>query len=366
MVGHLIFLAAAEYKRQHTRRPMDPESEVTAWVFGCTDSGLVRKNNEDAYVIADLTGDSAVASTVPSGADAPLLDRTQRGEVAMLRKMTVGEHGLLLAVSDGMGGAEAGEFASYLVVESIREGLAAPAADSPTGSLVREAVERANNVVFESAESHPRQSGMGATLTSVLVRKDRAYIACVGDSRCFIIRGGRVSLVTRDQSLVESLVELGHLTREQAETSPHRNVILQALGTRAEVAVALSRIKLHRGDMVLICSDGLSGKVRADELLEIALAGPTIEIAGRRMVALANERGGEDNITLILTHFGGPGLEEAPDGLGVTGALEKIHGFDHAAGGGYEVHQDRSTNKLEPPTPATRKLVDELTGDDET
>lgn len=345
---------------------MDPESEVTAWVFGCTDSGLVRKNNEDAYVIADLTGDSAVASTVPSGADAPFLDRTQRGEVAMLRKMTVGEHGLLLAVSDGMGGAEAGEFASFLVVESIREGLAAPAADSPTGSLVREAVERANNVVFESAESHPRQSGMGATLTSVLVRKDRAYIACVGDSRCFIIRGGRVSLVTRDQSLVESLVELGHLTREQAETSPHRNVILQALGTRAEVAVALSRIKLHRGDMVLICSDGLSGKVRADELLEIALAGPTIEIAGRRMVALANERGGEDNITLILTHFGGPGLEEAPDGLGVTGALEKIHGFDHAAGGGYEVHQDRSTNKLEPPTPATRKLVDELTGDDET
>ncbi|MBK6315988.1 MAG: serine/threonine-protein phosphatase [Blastocatellia bacterium] len=337
---------------------MDPEHEVSAWVFGCTDTGLVRKNNEDAYVIADLTSESAIASSIPAIADAPFLDRTQRGEVAMLRKMTVGEHGLLLAVSDGMGGAEAGEFASYLVVESIREGLAGQR-DSPTGSLVREAVERANNVVFETAGSHPRQTGMGATLTSVLVRDDRAYIACVGDSRCFIIRSGKVSLVTRDQSLVESLVELGHLTREQAESSPHRNVILQALGTQPEVAFALTRWKLYRGDMVLLCSDGLSGKVTSDELLELALAGPTIEIAGRRMVALANERGGEDNITLILTHFGGPGLEVAPEGRGVTGTLEKIHGFNHAAGSGYEDNRDLSTKKLEPATPVTRKLDDD-------
>jgi serine/threonine protein phosphatase PrpC len=343
---------------------MDPEQEVTAWVFGCTDAGLVRKNNEDAYVIADLTSRSAIASSIPAGADAPFLDRTQRGEVAMLRKMAVGEHGLLLAVSDGMGGAEAGEFASYLVVESIREGLAASQGDSPTGSLVREAVERANHVVFETAESHPRQTGMGATLTSVLVRGDRAYIACVGDSRCFIIRHGRVSLVTRDQSLVESLVELGHLTREQAESSPHKNVILQALGTRKEVAVALTRLKLYRGDMVLLCSDGLSGKVTAEELLELAMAGPTIEIAGRRMVAMANERGGEDNITLILTHFGGPGLVVAPEGAGVTGTLEKIHGFNHAAGSGYEDNRDLSTKKLEPVTPTTRKLDDD--GADET
>lgn len=339
---------------------MDPEHEVIAWVFGCTDAGLVRKNNEDAYVIADLTSRSAIASSIPAGADAPFLDRTQRGEVAMLREMSVGEHGLLLAVSDGMGGAEAGEFASYLVVESIREGLAGQK-DSPTGSLVREAVERANHVVFETAESHPRQSGMGATLTSVLVRSDRAYIACVGDSRCFIIRGDHVSLVTRDQSLVESLVELGHLTREEAETSPHRNVILQALGTKKEVAVALTRLKLYRDDKVLLCSDGLSGKVSAEELLELVLAGPSIEIAGRRMVALANERGGEDNITLILTHFGGEGLEVAPEGKGVTGTLEKIHGFDHASGSGYEDNRDRSTKKLEPITPATRKLDDDGT-----
>jgi len=334
---------------------MADDREVSAWVFGCTDTGLVRKNNEDAYVIADLTGQMSAASLAPAGAESSNVDRTQRGEVAMLRKVPVGEHGLLLAVSDGMGGAEAGEFASFLVVESLRENLAGHH-DSPTGKLVRQAVERANNIVFETAASHPRQTGMGATLTSVLVRGENAYVAAVGDSRCFLIRDGQIRQVTRDQSLVESLVELGHITREQAETSPHRNVILQALGTRPDVAVALTRLRLFRGDMLLLCSDGLSGKVSSEELLELATDGPSIEIAGRRMVALANERGGEDNITLVLAHVDGAGLEAVPAGRTVTGTLEKIHAFDHASGSGYEEDRDLSTRPLEKPGATTRKL----------
>jgi serine/threonine protein phosphatase PrpC len=314
---------------------MSVDSEVIAWVFGCTDVGRVRKNNEDAFVIADLTANAAAGSMAPAGAPVAASDTTERGAEGMLRKCRLGAEGLLLAVSDGMGGAEAGEIASHLVVESLREDLVANRERS-TGGLVRSAVERANNVVFGAAGQHPKRGGMGATLTAAFVREDRAYVAGVGDSRCYVIRGKRIRQVTRDQSLVESLVELGHLTREEAETSPHRNVILQALGTRPEVAVALTRLQLYRGDMLLLCSDGLSGKISAEEMLALALAGPTLDEGCRKMVALAKDRGGEDNITVILSHFSGAGLGQPVEAQSVTGTLEKIHGFNHASGVGYE------------------------------
>jgi serine/threonine protein phosphatase PrpC len=248
-----------------------------------------------------------------------------------------------------MGGAEAGEIASFLVVESLRRDLSHPQPGRPTGRLVREAVERANNVVWGEAESSPRRSGMGATLTAALVREDRAYIAGVGDSRAYVIREERIRQLTRDQSLVESLVELGHITREQAETSPHRNVILQALGTRPSVAVALARVQLRRGDLLLLCSDGLSGKLSNEELRDIALDGPTIDEAARHMVAVAKERGGEDNITVILTHLSGAGLESPSTDEAVTATIEQIHSFNHAAGAGYaEDEVDTDTQPIEP------------------
>lgn len=313
---------------------MTSDREITAWVFGCTDVGLVRTNNEDAYVIADLSGQT-VASVPPDGVMITQSDGTLRADEGLLKKCRVGDKGLLLAVSDGMGGAEAGEIASFLVVESIREGLTSPK-DHGTGRLVRSAVEKANSVVYNAASENPQRSTMGATLSAVFVREDRAYVAGVGDSRCYLIRGRRIRQVTRDQSLVESLVELGHLTREEAETSPHKNIILQALGTRQEVAVALTRLELHRGDLILLCSDGLSGKVGDEEMLEFALGGPTIDEAGRRLVKLAKERGGDDNITVILAHLSGPGLQSPDEQTGVTGTLKKIHGFNHAAGTGYD------------------------------
>src|SRR5205085_384582 len=184
--------------------------------------------------------------------------------------------------------------------ENLRRGLAVPQEGRPTAGLVREAVENANHVVWGEAEASPARTGMGATLTAALVRGDRAYIAGVGDSRAYVIREKRIRQLTRDQSLVESLIELGHITREEADISPHRNVILQALGTRPKVAVALMRLRLRRGDMLLLCSDGLSGKLANDELAALALAGPTIDEACKKMVLTAKERGGEDNITVIL------------------------------------------------------------------
>src|SRR5215203_4485054 len=147
---------------------MSEDREVTAWVFGCTDVGIVRKNNEDAFVIADLTANAAAATPPPAGASVSAADTTERGDEGMLRKSRIGPQGLLLAVSDGMGGAEAGEVASYLVVESLREDLSSHR-DRSTGSLVRAAIERANNVVFDAAGRNPRRGGMGATLTAVFV-----------------------------------------------------------------------------------------------------------------------------------------------------------------------------------------------------
>ena len=333
---------------------MSSDRDITAWVYGCTDVGVVRRNNEDAFVIADLTTHAAASSVPPPGADVGEPDGTERGAEGTLRKCRVGQHGLLLAVSDGMGGAEAGEIASYLVVESLRQDLMTPQ-DRSTGNLVRQAVEHANHVVFDAASNTPRRNGMGATLTAAFVRENRAYVAGVGDSRCYVIRGRRIRQVTRDQSLVESLVELGHLSREEAEVSPHRNIILQALGTKPDVAVALTKILLNRGDMLLLCSDGLTGRIGAEELLEMALDGPTIDEACRRMVALAKERGGDDNITVILAHLAGPGLEPPGDSVAVTGTLQKIHGFNHAAGIGYE-GEDAPTEPIRPQEAPTARL----------
>jgi serine/threonine protein phosphatase PrpC len=340
---------------------MSSDVEVTAWVYGCTDTGVVRRNNEDAYVIADLDGGVAVGSNAPQASAEGDADPMTRGDHGLFRKVHVGEQGLLLAVSDGMGGAEAGEIASFLVVESLRRDLLTAPRDRPTARLIREAVERANHAVWGEAEASPQRSGMGATLTAVLVRGDRAYIAGVGDSRCYVIRGKQIIQVTRDQSLVESLVELGHLTREEAEASPHRNVILQALGTRPRVAVALAKLRPRRGDLLLLCSDGLSGKLTDEEMATCALTGPTLESACQQMVEVAKERGGEDNITVILAHLSGPGLPQPADAEGVATTLEAIHSFNHAAGAGYAesepepdrpepaVDSDAPTGKLKPP-----------------
>lgn len=314
---------------------MTSASDFTAWVYGCTDVGAVRRNNEDAFVIADLGSRASAGSEPPAGLSTDDADATSRGPCAMLKKVQVAGPGLLLAVSDGMGGAEAGEIASFLVVENLRRELSAANTERPTAKLVREVVERANHIVYGEAESNSLRAGMGATLTAVLVRGERAYIAGVGDSRCYVIRERRIRQVTRDQSLVESLVELGHMTREEAEISPHRNVILQALGTKPSVAVALARLRLRRGDLLLLCSDGLSTKLGDDEMAEMALAGPTLEEACQRMIRRAKERGGEDNITAILAHFSGTGLEPPTHEERVTRSLEQIHAFNHATGAGY-------------------------------
>jgi serine/threonine protein phosphatase PrpC len=256
-------------------------------VFGQTDVGRVRQNNEDAFVIADLMVSQPIHA-MPSPID-----------------LEVGVRGVLLAVSDGMGGAQAGEVASALTLHSLRRGMSAEAATAE--EALTQSVERANRKVWDVATSSGRK-GMGATLTAVLLHGKRAYVAEVGDSRAYVLRGSRMIPLTHDQSCVQLMLDAGALTREEAETFEYRNVIVQAIGTKPSVVVALNRFTLRRGDRLLLCSDGLSGKVKDDEIRGILSAASRVDAACAELIALANARGGEDNITVVLAEMQGEGL----------------------------------------------------------
>jgi serine/threonine protein phosphatase PrpC len=320
----------------------DETGRVRIAAYGVSHVGMVRTNNEDAFIIADLEIDG---------------DEVEMWETPR----TVGRRGALLAVSDGMGGAAAGEIASAITVESLRHWLHEDHAGIQTGSLIENAVGEANRSVYDAAQTAERQ-GMGATLTAVLVRGTVAHIAEVGDSRAYLVREGRIRQVTRDQSYVQLLVEQGLITRDQAEQSPYRNVILQAMGQRPEVHVALGRLELRHGDRFLLCSDGLSGKVGDEEMRDVLALAETLETACRRLIDLANHRGGEDNITIVIAEATGEGLATSTPEEGITRTLANVREFDLKAGSPsqsaampapiVETSPSHVTAMLTPPAPA--------------
>lgn len=263
-------------------------TDLTLTVFGQTDVGRVRKNNEDAFVVADLTTAARVHSMTRSAS------------------IPVGERGVLIAVSDGMGGATAGDVASTIALRSLRVGMNAGSPDGANAAL-KTSVECANTNVWNFACANGKK-GMGATLTAMLVHGLCAYIAEIGDSRAYLLRGGRFVQLTRDQSLVQDLVDHGAMTPEQAGKSDYRNVILQAVGVKPEVPVVMTRVMLRRGDRFLLCSDGLSNKVTSADM-QRTLTAPALEFACTALVETANARGGEDNITAVSVEVAG---EAAP------------------------------------------------------
>src|SRR5262245_21192539 len=192
-----------------------PRMEVTVRLFGRTDVGQVREHNEDNFIVADLTKES-------------------RGLMEADRTQTVGERGALLGVCDGMGGAAAGEVASQLAVDIIYQRMLAGAPpkdhDGLAARLVH-AIEAAGLRIFSEAKLDRTRRGMGTTSTIASLMDDHLFLGQVGDSRAYILRGDRLVQATRDQSLVNQLIEAGQLTEEEAETFEHNNIILQALGT---------------------------------------------------------------------------------------------------------------------------------------
>ena len=205
----------------------------------------------------------------------------------------------LFAVADGMGGAQAGELASRLAAAAIEEGGLAMQGEEGVAGVVR----TANARIFEHSVRDPNAAGMGTTATVALVDEDAetATLAHVGDSRAYRYRDGVLEQLTTDHSLVGELVRSGRLTEDEAAVHPHRSVITRALGTEADVDVDTLTVDLRAGDLVLLCSDGLSAMVRDDEivrLIEAARSDP--HDAAKALIAAANAAGGEDNVTVVL------------------------------------------------------------------
>jgi serine/threonine protein phosphatase PrpC len=275
--------------------PSASRPEIRVRLFGRTDVGQIREHNEDNFLVADLT-------------------RRSRSLLEGDREQVLGEWGSAFGVCDGMGGAAAGEIASQLAVDIIYEKLVQGDPPREHDDLARRlvrAVEEAGARIFNEARADRTRRGMGTTATIAALMDSRLFVAQVGDSRAYILRGSRLVQVSRDQSLVNQLIEAGQLTEEEAETFEHNNIILQALGTAETVQVDLTYVDLEQGDRLLLCSDGLSGMVRGDELKEVLLACQDPLEACRELTDRANRAGGHDNITVIVVDFLGAGLAPA-------------------------------------------------------
>jgi len=299
---------------------------VQVSVFGKTDLGQTREHNEDTFLVADLsTGNASLHPEV--------------------RRHEVGPRGSLFMVADGMGGAAAGELASAMAADLIYRHLATVWATDDDASperfafRMREAVELANQKIYSYAREHPEVRGMGTTVTAAGVDGHDLYLAKIGDSRAYLVRKGEAIQLTKDQSLMQRLVDAGELTEEEAEQSERRNIILQALGPDPRVKVDLTHQTLRRGDTLVLCSDGLSGLVRREEFSAMVRDHPELSNLCAALIDLANSRGGPDNITVVAAHFEGEGLPEPSETEGV----------------GYSVYNlpDTDVDEDEPaPTPA--------------
>lgn len=207
--------------------------------------------------------------------------------------------GGVLVVADGMGGAKAGEVAAQMAVDAVGA-LAAPV--SPED--VRTAVGEANSAIRRMASDDPDKSGMGTTLTAALMRDGHIEVVHVGDSRAYLWRDGALTQITQDHSVVAELVRRGSITAEEAESHPHRNVITRALGAEPEVDVDTVSTEVRDGDVVLLCSDGLSSYVAESAIAGVLASAGSLEVAARELVAAANAAGGTDNVTVVLGRVG--------------------------------------------------------------
>ncbi len=243
-------------------------------LFGLTDIGLVRKNNQDSYAIRVLDDDLAIA-----------------------------------VVCDGMGGAQAGNVASAVAVEAFsaaledacKEGI--PPDAERKQELLRKACRTANTQVHQLSLSNPECHGMGTTLVAALILSHEIFVVNVGDSRCYIFADNCLNQITSDHSLVQVLVDCGDITPEEARTHPKKNLITRALGIEEEIRCDIFKVDRHEGDKLLLCSDGLTNVV-TDETLKSELSllvSP--EDTARMLLSLAVEQGAPDNVTVILAQL---------------------------------------------------------------
>lgn len=273
-------------------------------LFGMSDMGRVRKNNEDNFVVCNLT----------------------TGEVGIspsLREHDAGPLGSLFMVADGMGGEASGEVASQLAVVTVPkrmyDNLKSLEAVSEANFviLLREAIEYANQIIFQKALANPAYRGMGTTTTASALFGQHLFVGQVGDSRCYLIRNKQITQLTRDQTFLNYLKDIGAEVPADPEKDSRKGILTQAVGSSETLDVKVTYVRLNQGDRILVCSDGLYNMVPEADLLENASRGDGLSDNCKALVEKANANGGTDNITVILADFSGQGLPPLDAGAAV-------------------------------------------------
>lgn len=262
---------------------------------------------------------------------------TDTGQVREHNEDTIGTDGDigLVALADGMGGYKAGEVASGIAVRTVmglvreavdREDLTRPDPDrglSRPGILLRDAVQRANKLIYQTARTQANCDGMGTTVVAGLFFDDRLTVAHVGDSRLYRYRSGRLEQVTRDHSLLQELVDRGFYTPEEAQRAAQKNYVTRALGVEPAVDVDVTEVPVQKDDLYLLCSDGLSDMVEDDDIeLTINTFGANLETLAKQLVLLSNDAGGRDNVSVVLVRV----LESFPARRGVIDRIVRMFG----------------------------------------
>jgi PPM family protein phosphatase len=266
---------------------------LIAEIFGISNVGLIRQDNQDSFLIANLeTGDIATMS-------APSL-------------VSVHTAPFIVVVADGVGGAASGALASSIATETILSELhrwwhkVPKRTPESIEAAMKRGIDIANKAIHQKANTSPEHHGMGTTTTLALVLDGEAFIAQVGDSRAYLVRKGAAKQLTKDQSFVQRLIDAGRMTAKEAAQSEHRNIILQALGPEEKVVTDFYRVKLENGDFLVVCSDGLSNQVSAEEIGRIARGAGGPEDICHALVEEAMHTGAPDNITVVTARLRTP------------------------------------------------------------
>jgi PPM family protein phosphatase len=263
---------------------------LIAEIYGTTNVGLIRADNQDAFLIANLeTGDIATTSA-PS-------------------TISVHTAPFIMIVADGVGGAASGALASSIATETILGELhrwwrkvPKRSAESIEAALKR-GIDAANREIFQTATTSPEHHGMGTTATLALVIEGEAFIAQVGDSRAYLVRKGTAKQLTKDQSFVQRLIDAGRMTAKEAAQSEHRNIILQALGPEEKVVTDFYRVKLENDDAMVLCSDGLSNQVSNEDIARIARGAAKPQDVCNALIEEALHTGAPDNVTVVTARL---------------------------------------------------------------
>ena len=241
-----------------------------------TDTGCVRSQNEDAFVLFEAEDNFEIE-----------------------------EKGNLMVICDGMGGAKAGKEASSIAVQEIGK-VYYQSKTKDVRAAINQAIRAANQQIFSQSQHHEEYRGMGTTVVAAIVKDDKAFIAHIGDSRCYLIRKREIAQVTEDHTIVQKMVNKGLITPEEARHHPEGHILSRSLGVdvNVEIDITMEPLTLKQGDILILCTDGLSNVVSEDEILQISMSG-TAQHAVEKLISLAKERGAPDNVTVQIAKVHG-------------------------------------------------------------